>query len=217
MKADLHIHSHHSNDSCSSVAEILQQAKERGLECIAISDHNTLGAYDDIPDDPGVIIIPAVEVSSAAGHILAYGVTVDIERDMSVRETIDAIHAAGGLACVAHPYRMRSGIGGENVSNDFDLVEGWNSRSSRKGNRQAMSLARSLGLPMTAGSDSHRPDTVGDAFVEITVPCRDHDDVLQAIMDGKTELGGKHRGAFATLRYAVKTVGEWILRGCRRM
>ena len=217
MKADLHIHSHYSKDGRSSVAEILQEAKERGLGCIAISDHNTSVAYQDIPDEPGIIIIPAVEVSSAAGHILAYGVRVDIERDMSIKETIDAIHAAGGLACAAHPYRMWSGIGGDNVSSDFDMVEGWNSRSSRKGNRQAMRLARSLGLPMTAGSDSHRPDTVGDAYLEITVPCQDGNDVLQAIMNGDTELGGKHRGAYATVRYAVKAVGKWILRGCHRM
>lgn len=217
MIADLHIHSNHSVDGRSSVADILDTARERGLGCIAICDHNVISAHAEVPEDSDIIVVPAVEVSSAEGHIIAYGVREEIPRDMGIQETIDAIHAAGGLACAAHPYRFWSGIGGDNLDDRFDMVEGWNSRSTRKGNKRAMDSAAALGMPMTGGSDSHDLSSIGDAWTRLTVPCKDWEEVLQAVMDGHVELGGTHRNRLATIRYVLKAVGEWIARGFRRM
>ncbi|MDL5501661.1 MAG: PHP domain-containing protein, partial [Candidatus Methanoperedens sp.] len=41
MRFDLHIHSKHSNDSGLSVDDILREAVRKGLDGIAICDHNT--------------------------------------------------------------------------------------------------------------------------------------------------------------------------------
>ena len=41
MKADLHVHSHYSDGTCS-IEELIQQAKEKGLDCFALTDHDTL-------------------------------------------------------------------------------------------------------------------------------------------------------------------------------
>jgi hypothetical protein len=43
------------------------------------------------------------------------------------------------------------------------------------------------------------------------------DDVIQILGAGKTSARGRDRGASATVRYVTKAVGEWIVRGMRRI
>ena len=70
MKADLHVHSCYSEDGHSKPQEIIDAAVARGIGCIAVTDHNEFRAHLEMNDDR-VIIIPAEEVSSKKGHILA--------------------------------------------------------------------------------------------------------------------------------------------------
>jgi len=76
--ADLHLHTYHS-DGTRSPREVVDLARERGLDIIAISDHDNIAAYFEIKpyaDEIGVLLIPATELScSFRGtdvHILAY-------------------------------------------------------------------------------------------------------------------------------------------------
>ena len=137
MKADLHIHSIYSSDGKSTLEQIVNATLSRGFGCIAVTDHNSFEAYDLIKDRNDIIVVPGEEVSSAEGHILAYGIESEIERGMSVIKTIEAIHDAGGIAVAAHPYRWWSGLGEKNVVPEFDAVEGFNSRSKKKDNARA--------------------------------------------------------------------------------
>src|SRR5438132_1619820 len=43
------------------------------------------------------------------------------------------------------------------------------------------------------------------------------DDVLQVLGQGRTAAQGIDRGAAATVRYVTKCVGQWFLRGMRRI
>ncbi len=75
--ADLHIHSNCS-DGLLSPSEIVQYCREIGLNTIAITDHDSVMAMDQLKEDGdhGINIIPSVEMSSNIGlidiHILAY-------------------------------------------------------------------------------------------------------------------------------------------------
>lgn len=75
--ADLHIHSNCSDGALSPV-EIAQYAREIGLATIAITDHDSVLALDRLArgEDPGIEVIPAVELSANVGvvdvHLLAY-------------------------------------------------------------------------------------------------------------------------------------------------
>lgn len=76
--ADLHLHTYHS-DGTRSPREVVDLARERGLDIIAISDHDNIAAYFEIKkyaDERGVTLIPATELSCAYRgvdvHILAY-------------------------------------------------------------------------------------------------------------------------------------------------
>lgn len=217
MRADLHIHSSFSNDGRSSVEEIVDAAKAKGLGCIAIADHNSFEAYEIASRFDGIIVIPAEEVSSSEGHILAYGIDRRIERGHSIMDTIDMIHDAGGIAVAAHPYRWWSGIGEKNVVPEFDAIETFNARSKKGSNNKAKRLAFRMGRPFTGGSDAHHASCVGDAYTELPDSVSCWEDVIKEILAGNVKVGGKHRTRSDTMRYGYKSITEWIGRGFKKM
>ena len=216
MRADLHVHSSYSNDGQSTVEEIMGSAKKKGLGCIAICDHNVFKAYE-AASKYDIIVIPAEEVSSAEGHILAYGIDREIERGKEVLETIDLIHDAGGIAVAAHPYRWWSGLGEKNVVAEFDAVEIFNARSTKGSNNKAKKLAGRMNKPFTGGSDAHHASCVGDAYTEFSDSAANWEDVIKEILSGNVTVGGKHRTRTDTLRYGYKSITEWIGRGFKKM
>ncbi len=219
MKADLHIHSKFSADGVSSPEEILAAAVRRGLGCIAVTDHNHNLVYDILKDNAeGIIIIPAEEVSSAEGHILAYGILCEIEGGMSIQDTIDAIHEAGGYAFAAHPYRWWSGLGEANVRKyNFDGTEGLNARSISRANRMSLELAKELGKPISAGSDSHMPRSIGRGTVEFSDDLKTWEEVVDALMNSRAKVTSRNRGVFGTIHYGCKAISQWIGRGFQRI
>ena len=84
MKFDLHVHSFYS-DGVKSVFELAAAAKEKGLSGFALTDHDTIDGWQDIPAasaEYDMIIVPGVEFSTKSEghtvHILGYCMT-DIE------------------------------------------------------------------------------------------------------------------------------------------
>lgn len=213
MKADLHVHSVHSDDGRQSPAEIIARAKEIGLGCIAITDHDSADAFREFDDS--IIVIPGEEVSSKKGHIIALGIDRYIKRDMPVKETIDAIHEAGGIAIAAHPYRFWTGLGRRNVIPEFDGVEALNARSTKLKNKRSYALAKKFGKLITAGSDAHRTSMLGKGYVEVPDSCRTWQDVIQAIKDGNVTPHSSNHGPIATLRYVGRCLFNWTRRGFR--
>jgi len=79
FKADLHVHSYFS-DGTNSAEELLYLAKEKKLSAIAITDHDTIDAYDanlfELAEKLNIKLIPGIEISSQlynkTVHILAY-------------------------------------------------------------------------------------------------------------------------------------------------
>ena len=165
-----------------------------------------------------ILVIPGVEVSSAEGHILAYNVNQEIPRDRTVEETIDLIHAQGGVAVAAHPYRVWSGLGEKNIiGHKFDGIECQNGRSTTRGNRKAVELAEEMKKPRTGGSDSHEPETIGKAYTVFPDECSDVDGVMKALLTGKATPEGTDRTGPGTIKYGKKAISEWIGRGMKRM
>lgn len=123
-RVNLHIHTTYS-DGKASFSEITTQAKANCLKAFAITDHNTVKGH---LEDPETAAIPAVEFDVWYKyiflHLLAYGIDVknqdlqkfyaknkkETEADIvrifakrNLKELIEAIHKAGGIAVLAHP------------------------------------------------------------------------------------------------------------------
>jgi predicted metal-dependent phosphoesterase TrpH len=219
MKVDMHVHTVYSGDSCNSVQDILDVCKRVGLDGVVVLDHNTIrGGREAVAMKSDILVIPGIEVSSAEGHILALNVNEEIPRDRTVDETIDLIHAQGGVAVAAHPYRVWSGLGEKNViGKDFDGIECQNGRSTRRGNRKAVELAEEMGKPRTGGSDSHEPETIGKSYTVFPDGHSDADGIMRSLLAGKATTEGTDRTGSGSLRYGKKAIGEWIVRGMKRM
>src|SRR3990170_2061430 len=157
---DLHNHTRYSPDSKLDPAELVRLAGKLGLQGVAITDHNSVDgvrvAVEAARDLKDFVVIPATEISTSEGHVLAYGVTTAIPRDLSPAETVDRVGAAGGVAVAAHPYRFWSGLGEDaTLSARFAAYEVHNARTLRAGNERASRLAARTRVGRTGGSDTH--------------------------------------------------------------
>ncbi|MFD0958249.1 CehA/McbA family metallohydrolase [Paenibacillus chungangensis] len=111
---ELHTHTYHS-DGNHSLLEMAEAAKEMGLHGFASTDHNTMTALLDkeqVELKTSMRIIRGLEWTTFFGHMVALGVDRYVEwRDLGIDDIhtgIARIHEAGGLAGIAHPYRVGS-------------------------------------------------------------------------------------------------------------
>ena len=174
---DLHTHTFFSGDGVSSPEENIAAAREKGLNGIAVTDHNTCDAVtylieeglmreDGLPVD-GFLLIPGVEVSTDEGHLLCIGTILPNMKGKPAREVCEAIHENGGLAIPAHPFDLfRAGIRKETLETlPIDALEVFNAATTlRRYNELAFTYAGLRGLPMTAASDAHHSEALGTAY-----------------------------------------------------
>lgn len=109
---DLHVHSIQSGDARATLDEIGTLARERGLDFVVVTDHNTTSSLDFLTAaqrrHPDVLFVPGMEFTTYAGHLNAIGTTVPLRfligvDGASVGEAISTIQANGGVASVNHP------------------------------------------------------------------------------------------------------------------
>jgi len=207
LKIDLHVHTCYSEDATTTLKEVMYYAKKNGLDGVAVTDHETLKGALKLARKSRLIIIPGLEVETLRGHILALNITTLIPPNLSLTETVQKIHDAGGVAVVAHPaVVLKTGLGLKITSNsNIDAVEVINSASfpfflsTYLGRR----LAQRLNLPQTAGSDAHHALEIGTAYTLVNADSNTAD-VTEAIRKGAITPCGKpitwvkrvQRGAF---------------------
>ncbi|MFC3957250.1 PHP domain-containing protein [Halovivax cerinus] len=212
---ELHTHSSRSYDGRDPVDLILEQAAAIGLDAIAITDHDEIDASleaVDLAPEYGLTAIPGIEISSKAGHVLGIGIERAVPPGLSFGETIDRIHDRGGIAVVPHPFQeSRHGVMARIARDELaaaDAVEVYNSRLlTGRANRQARRFAIEHGMPMTAGSDAHISEMVGQAITYVNTEDRSADAIVDAIADGRTAIEGKRtpwRISFQQAAGAVK-------------
>ena len=83
MIFDLHSHTTLS-DGLLTPRALIQRAVEKGVDVLAITDHDTLDAYRELPLNPGNIkLVPGIELSTqlATTGIHVLGLNIDINSD----------------------------------------------------------------------------------------------------------------------------------------
>jgi PHP domain len=106
LAGDLHTHTVHS-DGKLTVPELAVLAVERGLDFLAVTDHNTVSHHAELAGAArryGIILVPGQEVTTDGGHANAFGDLGWIDFRREPDDWLDATEAAGGLLSVNHPY-----------------------------------------------------------------------------------------------------------------
>lgn len=201
-KADLHIHSRYSQDSFSTIKNILKRAKEQRLDLIAITDHHTLkGAREAQKISPqfGIEVILGEEIETKEGEIIALFIEKTIAPKRRVLETIGEIHQQGGLVIVPHPLNwfLRDSIQKKTIFQIFEKIDGiellngaWTGGIKQKESEELNKLI--FNLASLCGSDAHLSRQVGKSYT--IFPGNKSEDLYRAIKEKTTFPAGSFWG-----------------------
>lgn len=190
-RGDLHVHTAHSDGACASQSgkrvpcplfKTLETAATRGLDFVAITEHNTTSAHaamrEAAPHFDRLLLIPGREITTFFGHFNIFGVTEPIDYritpggPVTFNRIADRVHALGGLVSINHPGLPSGeacmGCGWTMPDADparVDAIEVVNGGAARlpggidgplSGARfWAQSLARGRPITAVGGSDNH--------------------------------------------------------------
>jgi predicted metal-dependent phosphoesterase TrpH/glycosyltransferase involved in cell wall biosynthesis len=176
IEVDLHMHTDHSGDCVTPVDVLLATARERGLDAIAVTDHNVIGgalAARAKAEEYGIKVIVGEEVKTAdQGEVIGLFIEEQIPRGMTLDETIAEIRRQGGVVYVPHPFdRLHAVPDYEHllgVVGDVDAIEVFNPRIAIPAfNEEAARFAAKYRIPGGAGSDAHVAQGLGAVRVRM--------------------------------------------------
>ncbi|MEM2913447.1 MAG: CehA/McbA family metallohydrolase [Candidatus Bathyarchaeia archaeon] len=194
MKIDLHVHTVHS-DGSGTVKDVLRTAKSKGLDGLAITDHNTIEGYFEAESyDFSLLVLPGYEVCTDAGHVLVIGLERTPPKIEIIRyeDLIRWVRKLGGLTILAHPAAGRIHLD-RWICCKPDAVEVLNASYPicRFFMKRSLNIADRLEVPSVAGSDAHCPENVGNSYTVVDASNPSNYDVIKAIKYGNVSFEGK--------------------------
>jgi predicted metal-dependent phosphoesterase TrpH len=191
ITAEFHCHTVYSMDSSNRVLPLIEAARSRGIDRLAVTDHNTIcGALIAKENAPDLIII-GEEILTSKGELLAYYLTEEIPPGLSPMQTIEEIRKQGGFITVPHPMdKLRYGWQIEDLIEILpyvDALETFNARCLHpRFNREAAALADEWSFPQIAGSDAHSLVELGLATMRLPM-FANAEEMLAAVREGEFE------------------------------
>lgn len=191
LRADLHVHTEYSPDCNSQLAKIIEHCIKAGINCIAISDHNTVEGALKMKRMAPFKVIVAEEILTRHGEIMGMFLKKDVPPGQSVPDTVAQIRSQDGLVAIPHPFDVfrQSALDSEITRElaergEIDVIEVFNSRTPLyRSSARADSFAEKYGIPKSAGSDAHTLQAIGNAYVEMP-EFEGKEDFLSALNEG---------------------------------
>jgi predicted metal-dependent phosphoesterase TrpH len=210
-KIDIHVHTLYSKCSNNSLDKVIDEAKKKGLNGIAITDHNTIeGALElkKLNKDKNFEVIIGEEITTDIGHVLVYYVKRRIKPGKFQKVLRDA-RKQKAIVILAHPYNIVSSFFGkvfglknirgsikekdEKFLKEFNGIEGFNSRCLlKKENLMSQTLAKKYNKIIVSGSDAHFLEEIGNSYVEFDNKLS----LKEAILKNKIKFYGRKGKAF---------------------
>ena len=192
LRLDLHNHTLGSWDCLTDPEALLAGALARGVDRMAITDHNRLDVALEMHRRHPERIIPGEEVKTREGiDLIGLFIGTEIPKGTPAKEVCRRVRDEGGILYLPHPYARGKGGGGryaEELAPLVDVVEVFNARLHPSGlNGAAETLAESHGKLRGAGSDAHTLREVGGAWVEVPGHENRPEDLRRALADGRVE------------------------------
>jgi hypothetical protein len=244
-RGDLHMHTAHSDGHCKSqsgkqvpcpVFLTLEAATRRGLDFIAVTDHNTTSHYDALrelqPYFDQLLLIPGREITTFVGHANIFGITqfVDFrEGSTNMNALFEHANRLGALVSINHPGaptgEICMGCGWQaptdmRLVNTIEAVNGGSEEGPHSGipfwEKQ---LNAGYRIPAIGGSDNHdaqippdRPGAIGSPTTVVYANDLSVVSILAGIRSGRVFVdltGSKDR----LLEFAARASGSQVVMG----
>ncbi len=192
LKIDLHVHTTYSSDALITPKDLIFYAKKRGLDGVAVTDHDRIDGALKIAKETDFLIVPGIEISSLNGHIIGLNINELVPPKLSVDETLGRIHEAGGLAVACHPVTFFKESLKGHISARFDAIEVINSSAFpfNYSVKHSEEIASRLGIVRVAGSDAHYGPEIGYAYTLVNAESR-VDEIVKSIRKGLCSPHGR--------------------------
>jgi hypothetical protein len=100
-----HVHTT-ASDGRLSADDVAAAAARAGLDFVVITDHN-VAALPAPAYAHGVLLVPAEELTTPGGHLLALGTSRALTTEERTQDPIGHVNALGGFAVLAHPVQEK--------------------------------------------------------------------------------------------------------------
>ncbi len=194
-KIDHHVHtSRHSPDSDIDPTELVQQARQAGLDAVVITEHDYLWQADELAElnarSEGLVVLSGAEISALEGHFLVYGLPdlAEVPPGVALGELLRVVRRHGAAIVAAHPFRWEQDFPALVAQHGpvFDGVELVSNNVTPETRRQTEAMLRVTPMPATGSSDGHVPAAVGCYFTELPGPIRTMPDFVAALRRGES-------------------------------
>lgn len=205
MFVDMHMHEKRfSKDSFLSLEEIVEGAREKGLDAICITDHDDMGLREYAQEYSRQMNFPifvGIEFFSLEGDIIALGIEDYPKERVSAQEFIDCVKHQGGVCFSAHPFRNnRRGLE-EHLTQvqGLDGIEVLNGSTQTEACKKAAMYARELNLVPVGSSDCHVPEKVGVYATYVPGEVKTMEELVAAFKEGNLKPAYYENGAYHIL------------------
>lgn len=221
IKLDLHVHTIYSGDSFITPEIALKYAKIKKLDGFAITDHDTLKAYNILKKknhNNELIIIPGMEIKTHIGEVIGLFINEEINvRDNNFVSIVEKIKENNGLVVIPHPFdflrdnRLKINLLSDNMIKKYiDGIEIINSRIIfKRCINKARKFNRKYQLFETGGSDAHSNEEIGNGYTII----KDVDYSLESIRKSLLANKSKSMGVLSSPFVHAKTVFNKLKKG----
>ncbi len=199
-----------------TAAEMIERYHKAGYHTVFVSDHLSAGhlsrfgdvsweekielffsGYENakkVGEALGMVVLPAAELHLYEGpnHYLLYGEMKEFLKSlpelhsMAIKEFSPLARRHGITIVQAHPYRDRKCHPTPEL---VDAIEAVNSNPRHENyDEESFACARAHGLPVTAGSDAHRPEDIAGSAVLTEEKISSTEDYIRLLLDGKLQL-----------------------------
>lgn len=188
MILDLHVHTTYSSCSRLSLDEILRNARQKGLDGVCITDHNSMAVCADIreglqPD--GLCVLFGMEYDTPEGDFLIFGPFDDLEAGMNACRLLTIVNERDGVAVAAHPFREGRMLDRSLIEQGVcRIVESLNGRNRRQENDRVQRLVEEYNLIQCGGSDAHQLSELGRTATRFFMPVTNRRDLIRALREG---------------------------------
>lgn len=231
MKLDAHVHTRHSGrtslyplslimrESYNRPERVYRIAKARGMDLVAITDHDCVAGALVLAGRPDVLVGCEVTATFPHDDVRVHLNVLDIteaqfrsidRRRHDVAELLPYLREEGIFTTLNHvASRVNGRVGAGHVAALvpwIDAIEVRNGSRLAAQNRTAAALADATGLARVGGSDAHTMRGIGQTWVEAPrATCRAS--FLRELRAGRVVAGGRHGHYFTMasdiLRFAA--------------